>query len=172
MMYLCNQCFSNFIKQFLILTSFLFVICQANVKAQEPIMIKSGKYYYDGKEARPKTILNIVHDFPQAHKLIKTGRNRKTTGYILASLGGAMTGSALGTKIGSGSYSESNPKSNVYVGIAMGVGGVVLAVHGAKRIFKGVSLYNSSLNQAYIQGNRISINFGPTQHGLGLLCKF
>lgn len=171
-MYLSNQCFSNFFKQLLILTGYLFVICQANMKAQEPIMIKSGKYYYDGKETRPGTMLNIVHDFPQAHKLIKTGRNRKTVGYILAGLGGYIAGSALGTKIGSGSYSESNPKSNVYVGIAMGVGGVVLSGHGAKRILKGVNLYNSSINQAYIERSRISINFGPTQHGLGLLCKF
>lgn len=160
-------------KKLIILFGLSLLICQANAQEINPIEIIDGKFYHNDTRIRNnKEILMIVEDVPEAHQLVKSGRTRIIFGYVLAGLGGAITGSALGTKIGTGSYSEENPRSNVYAGLAIGVVGVVLGARGDKRIGEGINLYNSSFNQAYILRNKISVHFGITQHGLELSCKF
>ncbi|MFO7851938.1 MAG: hypothetical protein ACQERS_10300 [Bacteroidota bacterium] len=158
-------------KYFIILTGFLYFLCLTNSSGQEPIEIKNMKYYQNGQKKKISEVLVIIND-PQAHKLVKTGRRRRNTGFALDVLGVAMMASAFSSYTGSDSYYEENPISIILVGAALAGTGTFLYVHGINRIKEGVVLYNSSLNQAYIQRNKVSVKLGLTQHGLGVSFNF
>ena len=158
-------------KKLFILFGLSLFICQANAQRNEPIEIINGRYYHSDIKIGYGTIKKIVEDVPAAYQMVKSGRSRITWSYIIVGLGGGMLGSSLGTLMTQGSDAESDPVTGIIVGVAFGAGGTLLAISGSKRVYKGVTIYNSSLDQGYIP-DRVSVNFGVTQHGLGFTCRF
>lgn len=160
-------------KKIIILFGISLFIFQSISQERKPIEIIDGKLYHNDMMIRNnRDILMIVKDVPEAHQLVRSGRTRIIVGYVLGGLGSYAIGSAWGTKLATGSYSEEHPRESVYGGLVLGAGGIFLVVRGSKRISEGVILYNSSFNEANIQHNRISVHFGITQHGIGLSCRF
>lgn len=142
-----------------------------NAQEKKPIELNNGKYFYENLQVKPGTILTIVRDVPVAYQLVRSGRSRITWGYILAGLGGAVTGQAIAELIWGRNEEGTDPVAGLIGGIAMGGSGIILAGSGGKKLYEGVNLYNSSLNQSHLNKGT-SLKFGLNQYGIGLSLHF
>jgi len=143
----------------------------SNSQLTDSIIFIDRAYFQRDVQLKRSAIKEITMIFPEAYYEVKSGNSRITWGYILAGFGGISLGGGLSTLI-FGETSESlDPATGIGVGVACIAGSYLLVKSGAKKLDKGVTIYNSHLVPGSSQQG-VFINFGLANHGIGFTATF
>ena len=165
-------------KKILLLFCLSLFICQSSAQNLEPISVIGGNYYQGDIKLRYRNIRKIVEYIPPAYQEVVIGNTLVICAYIMEVFGVIYIGSGVGSLVyGNTSSSDLddplilNPLPKIGVGVAMGIAGIALGKSGAIRIDNGVNIYNSTISSRY-DPDGVSVNFGLSDHGIGLTVRF
>jgi hypothetical protein len=153
----------------LLYTVLIMLITMPFAKGQshnDTISIIQHGYYLYGKPLKPRLMLSLMKDCPDAYTRMKRARNNHRAANTLGITGGVLTGFTLVMLVTGG-----EPEMEILIAgagcILMSIPFYTLYNHNA---ITAVRIYNSDLSQ---QGyNNIKLNLGLTKHGIGLTCRF
>ena len=151
-----------------IITLITFILLFAiNIYAQEPIIIKEGfgtTYMQDGELLTQQDLKFILSESPEAISEYNKSMVHNVIGSVFAGVGGFCVGYPIGTMLGGG-----EPNWGM-AGIGAGLICVAIpfSIAAKNKLTNAVNIYNDMLNEE----NSISINFGPTENGIGLCLRF
>ena len=124
-------------------------------------------FYQNGVQLKPKSLLVITAENPEAYTLMKRAKVNYDWSQVLGVIGGALIGWPLGTALGGG-----DPN---WALAAAGVGVLVISIPLAsgfkKNAIKGAEIYNQGLQDGTSQ-MPVSLEFTVSGNGPGLLFRF
>ena len=145
------------------------VTCLSAQVPADTIEVRKGletTFRLNGNKLRPKQLLELTKNNPEANKLMKTARSNYTVAYIFSSVGSSLIGYQLG-------YSVSGGKANwTLAGVGGGLFLASLPFSGAyaKNAKKAVTIYNKGLNQVGIK--KVWVFPALSSDGVGLTLRF
>ncbi len=152
---------------------FVLVLLLPQLSAQNPLPIEiiDGKYYYQNTKVGYGFIKSIVVDDPLAYMEVKKGNSRYIWGEILGGFGGAMLGMSAADLLAGTTRFSDDPKMGLLMGSLIAGSGVYLVIRGSARVRRGVDIYNANLS-AMLDRKDWYLEFGITENGVGLCCRF
>lgn len=153
----------------LLFTVIIMLITMPFAKGQshnDTISIIQHEYYLYGKPLKPRLMLSLMKDCPDAYTKMKHARNNRRVANTFGYTGGVLLGVSLVFLV-----TGAEPEMGILV---TGAGCILVSIpfsagynHNAKA---AVRLYNSDLLRPHIAD--LNLDFGITRHGLGLTCRF
>ncbi len=162
---------TSIIKIFVFFLLLLNTVCTS---AQDYLLIKEkGKYYHNGQEYKCKELGQVYRESEEALKWYNKGRrNLRVATYL--SFGGLALG---GVAYGIGSSAEDLGALAV-IALLLGVGlivelvAVVFALRGSGKLKRAREEFNFDMLEKFGLQSDMSLTFGGTKNGVGLILQF
>ncbi len=158
-------------KKLFVLSGLLFLLFQLSAQTHEPVEIIEGKYYYQDMRVGAGYLKSIVIDYPLAYREVRKGNSGNIWGSVLSGLGGAMLFTSMLDLAGGTTNYSSDPTMGLITGSLLTGWGVYMVIRGKHRVLNGVNIYNSSL-KGHSDGGKVYWEFGSTESGIGISCRF
>ncbi|WP_373523717.1 hypothetical protein [Aquiflexum sp.] len=154
-------------KNKLLITLVFLLLPFLQILAQnQPIEQRKSGFFLEDRPLKPKNMLELMKDNPAAFEEMKQAKSNSDAASVFAFLGGGLIGWTIGGLIG--------PSEPTWGLGAAGVGLVLVAIPFSstyiKRASKATEIYNSEIKQTGLYP--IKVNFGFSDHGVGLSMKF
>ncbi len=153
----------------LLLTALIILTTIPFVKGQshhDTVSIIQHRYYFNGNPVKPRMMLSLMKDSPDAFNRMKRAMRNHTIANTLGITGGVMTGVTVVMLV-----AGNEPEMEILIA---GACYILLSIpfytlYNLNAI-TAVHLFNSDIRR---QGsNAVQLNLGLTNHGIGLTCRF
>lgn len=153
---------------------FVLTLFALNAYCQDYLLDKNGSsYFYNGKEYKWKELGSVYRQYDKAFNIYQSGKRSLNTAKYLA-IGGAVS-------IGVGYFAaqaSDNISGLAYGGLAIIAGvlvetvALVYLVRGKLKASKARKKFNFEMLERHGYNSEVSLVFGGTRHGVGLIVQF
>ena len=138
------------------------------LQAEDKTIITDGsQYIYNGRPLDFKQMLKLMEKDSEEYELVSSAKSTNSLTNVLGFIGGALVGWPIGTYLGGG---EPN-WTLAYIGGAIIVINIPIAISASNKLTEGVRLHNEKQALTYNERN-YELKFFATSNGFGLSLQF